>query len=176
MSKELDINQYDKFLKLIASQATYGDFQIHLGIGQRDVEFYKTKYGIANATDAQNILNGKVKNQKTSQEIMELQRKNQLNSKEKQGRLNEAMKKLQVPGTLKYSPNEKSQKNKVHDFNKLQETNKILDKDLPKINEEQFKLDSRLGLRLLTEKYSLEKSVVIALLKKLNVNVDLLPR
>lgn len=47
---------------------------------------------------------------------------------------------------------------------------------VPKDEEEQFKLDSRLGMRMLCDKYGVKRSEITAELKRLNINTDMLLR
>lgn len=174
--KELEADRYERFIKLVASNAPYVDFQKYLNLGQRDVDYFKSKYNVLNNIDAQNILDEKNKNKLTYQQILEEQQKTKLEARARQEKLNKLTKNIENPNAVQVIPNYKTQKDKVQAFNTILQNNKIKEEDLPTVNQEQFLMDSRLGIQFLINKYSFERQIVLAILKKLKVNIDLLQR
>lgn len=176
MLEDLDEKQYIKFLELIAKERPLSEFQIRLGMSVRDVHSYKEHYRVRDAQAANDILHAKdLSNNRAQIE----QRRKELAQERKEAQAREdAMRNnpAKTSPVFPSIPNNRSHAEKVEAWNKHLAESNIKPEELPSVDEEQFRRDSTKGWRFLTEKYSLDRKIILGLLNKFKINSDLLLR
>ncbi len=170
--QDLEEKQFNLFLELIINGRPSLDFETKLGLSRRQVESYKTYYSINDVQDAKNLLNGvNADERQRKAEVKKLQfakERELAEVREKTSLIEPRISSARVPNTKPHT-------DVVRDWNKQIEDEKKVD-NLPEIDEDQFKNDANKGWRFLNNKYGYQRKVMLALLEKLKINVDVMPR
>lgn len=170
----LDKNQVIEFAELLSRNSPLVDYEHKLNLRFSDVERQKELLGLLTPEDAKAFLRAI----KEADEGIIMQRQIEEKKRLEEAAKREAAIKEQEAKPKKQRGRPRGKKN--YDTKKMQQK---LDKQQPKPkssfraeNEEEFKTDSRKGIRFLIDKYAVSRQDVLAELARLKINVDLLPR